>query len=206
MAARLFAAVAVLLLLGAHYRPTAHCARVFGVACKNWRIGAWLPTFGDSNNAWLEGHAALVRVRDEFAANPDSGTFFVYGNAGPPRGHVIYDPRRKIAFYEQGCCSWHDVVAASGVRPPPVPVATADLSALHTVRGVRLGMLPSDVMRIYGRAKFAPMHTHVNLKLLAYTTLPPANTVVKLSTRCGQFQNFYFRARRLVLIQLGNGC
>ncbi len=181
-------------------------------------IGAWLPSYGDSNNPWLEGHAAFIHRRDGFAYEgralgldgrfgeaPRDGTFFVYGNAGPPKGYVVYDPAHRIAFYGQGCCSWFDLVAAANVPPPPKPVVRRDLSALRTVRGVRLGMSPSDVMSVYGRARFTPLRTHRRMHLLAYTTWPPATTLATHAS-CEQFENFYFRGGRLVLIQLGNGC
>ena len=181
-------------------------------------IGSWLPSYSESNNPWLEGHAGLIHRRDgfvyegrtlgldgRFGEAPRDGTFFVYGNAGPPKGYVVYDPAHRIAFYGQGCCSWFDLVAAANAPPPPKRVVHRDLSGLRTVRGVSLGMSPAEVMSIYGRVKFAPLRAHPRMQLLAYTTWPP---VTKLATGsgCGQFQNFYFRARRLVLIQLGNGC
>lgn len=195
----------------ARYRPPANCKRFFGAACSRWLIGAWLPTYGDSNNPWQEGRVHYIHQSDAFRMHANRGTFFVYGKAGPPRGHAVYDSAHRIAFYEQGCCSWHDVVAAADVGPPPTSVISRDLTRLRTIRGVHLGMSPAGVMSIYGRGKMRDVIAHLGITILAYTTWPPAAGVVRrpvavISGSCGQFENFYFRAKRLVLIQLGNAC
>jgi hypothetical protein len=193
----------------ARYRPPANCKRFFGAACSRWRIGAWLPSYGDSNNPWQEGRVQYIHRSDHFTIHAEQGTFFVYGTAGPPRGHALYDSAHRIAFYEQGCCSWHDVVAAANVDPPPKSLIPRDLTRLRTIRGVRLGMSPRSVMRIYGRTTMRDVIAHPGITILAYTTWPPAAAVEGPPARvssCGQFENFYFRGNRLVLIQLGNAC
>jgi hypothetical protein len=86
-------------------------------------------------------------------------------------------------------------------------VVDHDLSALHTVRGIRLGMSPGGVTLRYGANTLRRVPRAKDVYVLAYTTWPPKSQVTGIvRSPCGQFQNFYFRNDRLVLIQLGNGC
>jgi hypothetical protein len=195
--------------------PNAHYGTAYSPA-----LGAWLPSYGVAPEAWWHGQATHIDQRDGFAyenekpwrpdalgfQGPDDGTFFVYGEAGPPKGHVVYDPAHRIAFYDQGCCSWHDVVVAADVAPPPKRVVTRDLSDIHTVRGIRLGVTPTAVMQVYGKAKLLPVTGHADVQLLAYTTWAPMKSQAALRGPCGQLENFVFRQNRLIFIQLGNGC
>ncbi len=199
--------------------PTVYsdCPKYYDGACSE-AIGRWLPTFGIASDRWAQ--AKRVHQRDGFIyenerprvpdalgfQGPDDGSFFVYGNAGPPKGHVVYDPKHHVAFYQQGCCSWDDVVAASDVSSPPKHLVSRDLSGLRTVRGIRLGMRPSDVIRIYGSSNLLSVARHDGVSLLAYTTWPPKRSLKSVEEPCGQFENFFFRHDHLVLIQLGNGC
>jgi len=134
----------------------------------------------------------------------------VYGDAGPTKGYVVYDPVHRIAFYEQGCCSWEDLVAAADTPAPPKPVVMRDLQNLTTMRGVRLGQTVRQVERIYGAATLLAVHGHPHVEFLAYTTWPPyihaGHYPPHWRDPCGQFENFYFRQGRLMLIQLSNGC
>lgn len=195
------------------------CLRFYHAACSE-ALGAWLPTFGEAADPWRRDQATRITRRDGFVYEnekprtadflgfngPSDGTFFVYGSAGPPKGHVVYDARHHIAFYQQGCCGGSDVVAAAGVSAPPKRLVDKDLTNLHTVRGVRLGMHAIDVMKIYGPSALIDVTGHSDLKMLAYTTWPPSKTIVMVHGPCGQFQDFYFKQDRLILIQLGNGC
>ena len=211
------------LLFGASATPTvpaelAECVRFYGSACSE-ALGAWLPHFVESGYAWEAGRATHIEKRDAFVygsyvapanvplgyVRPYDGTFFVYGNAGPPKGHVVFDYAHHIAFYSQGCCSGNDVVAVVGVADPPKRVVARDLSGLRTVRGVRLGMSPAGVMSIYGASHLLRVPNHGDLRLLAYTTWPPFHAVPSRDP-CGQFQNFVFRYDRLISLQIGNGC
>lgn len=202
-----------------------HCIRFYDGACSE-ALGAWLPSsgYGYVADQWRHGRATRIQQRDGFMyenekpaspmylgfQGPDDGTFFVYGMAGPPRGHVVYDPVHHIAFYKQGCCSWDEVVAASHVAPPPKTVVARDLSTLRTVRGIYLGMHPSAVTRTYGASSLLTVSGHADVRMLAYTTWKPAKDVTGVGIgfpgTCGQFENFYFRGDRLILIQFGNGC
>jgi hypothetical protein len=191
------------------------CVKYFHDACSQ-ALGEWLPDFAYSNDFWDE--AKRIAQRDGFSyekeqppspnllgyMGPADGTFFSYGEAGPPRGHVVYDYQHHIAFYDQGCCSWHDAVAGYA-SPPPKPVVNRDLTALKTVRGIRLGMSPGEVEAIYGASPLRVVPKSPRVFVLAYTTWPPRNKL-PLMYKCGQFQNFYFRHNRLVMIQFGNGC
>lgn len=179
-------------------------------------MGRWLPTFG---SGWWKQSTHIDR-RDRFNYSnghplssdrfedqgPHDGTFFVYGTAGPPNGNVVYDPIHRVAFYQQACCSWSEVVAASGVPKPPKPVLARDLSALATVRGVRLGQTEVEVMKIYGSASEYVVDGHPGVRVLAYTTAPAHRSGSQAVSDCGQTQNFFFRDNRLILIQLGDGC
>ncbi|MDQ2865967.1 MAG: hypothetical protein M3R51_07045 [Candidatus Eremiobacteraeota bacterium] len=202
----------------AHSTSNPKCTRYFHNACSE-AMGAWLPTLGYPGTWWERGLAAHITRRDGFLyegerptaaqflgyQGPKDGTFFVYGNAGPPKGHAVYDPVHRIAFYQQGCCSWNDVVAATNVTAPPKPVVKRDLHDLVTVRGIRLGQTMPEVMRIYGKSTPIPISAHLDVHVLPYTTWRPIQTLHSIDS-CGQFQNFFFRKNRLIMIQLGNGC
>jgi len=202
----------------ARERKAFDCARFFHNACSE-ALGAWLPSYARSNDAWQRRAATHISRRDRFVyegerpktpqlfgfQGPEDGTFFVYGNAGPPRGHVVYDYAHRLTFYDQGCCSWHDVVAAADVPSPPKGVVARNLISLHTIRGIRLGQTPSQVMHIYGKSALLAVPGYSKVRMLAYTTWPPARTLTTIHT-CGQFENFFFHRDRLMLIQLGNGC
>jgi len=203
-------------LLTAPPTENPECVKYFHSACSE-ALGKWLPLFVRSNDFW--DAATHVSRRDGFVylgyrprsddflgfQGPRDGTFFVYGNAGPPKGNVVYDYAHHIAFYKQGCCSWTDVVAAYS-PPPPKRVVNRDLTALHTVRGIHLGMSPQQVQRVYGQARFTRVPGYPNVYVLAYTTWPPSKTVTIVHMPCGQFENFFFKHGRLIMIQLGNGC
>ena len=180
-------------------------------------MGRWLPHFGFSSAFW--DRATHTGKRDGFVYGKarsadggyvgfqglEEGTAFTYGLAGPPRGFAMYDGARHIAFFSEGCCSSNDVVAAADVAPPPKRLVSRDFRNLVTVRGVRLGQTEAEVMRTHGTATLQRVPGHDGVGVLSYTTWPPAASVGTHSA-CGQFQNFYFRKGRLVLIQLGNGC
>lgn len=183
------------------------CRRFYDGACSE-AMGAWLPTFGFASDHLKS--ATRVRQRDGFVyehqKRPFDGTFFVYGNAGPPKGRIVYDYAHHIAFFVQGCCSWQDVVAASTDVPPPKHVVSRDLSGLHTVRGVRLGMTTTAVLHIYGHSNVLSVAHAEGVRMLAYTTWPTKDIMKSIDPECGQFEIFYFRHDRLILIQLGDGC
>jgi hypothetical protein len=192
------------------------CVQYFHAAC-NEALGEWLPTFSKSSVFW--DAATHVSVRDAFVyesepsepsdrfgfEGPADGTSFVYGFAGKPAGRVVYDYAHRIAFYEYGCCSGLDVVAAYAA-PPPTTVGDRDLRALKTVRGIHLGMTSAEVTFIYGSATPQRVAYFPDVDVLPYTTWPPSKEETMIHSPCGQFENFYFRDDRLVLIQLGNGC
>jgi hypothetical protein len=194
------------------------CVRLYRTACSE-ALGKWLPTFALANDFWSRNSATHITRSDGFsyegqrAPTPGAeglegakdGTFFVYGNAGPPKGQVVYDYAHHVAFYDQGCCSWHDSVAAYA-PPPPKRVVNRDLTQLHTVRGVRLGMSPEQVQRIYGKATLRNVRGYNGVDVLPYTTFPPRDQANAIYTPCGQFENFFFQNDRLVLIQIGNWC
>lgn len=212
-------ALTTLALIGATPSAYQDCTRFFSNdACDQTRV-AWLPSYGWSAQWWQRGQATQITKRDGFVyerkdrdprrlgfQGPDDGTFFVYAGAGPTKGHVVYDHAHRIAFYDQSCCSWHNVIAAAGVRPLPSKVVERDLSHLITVRGLHLGDSMTAVTRMYGHARPLPIVGHPAVVLLAYTTWPPYNSQRAMPGPCGQFENLVFRKNRLVYIQFGNGC
>ncbi len=200
------------------------CLQYFHSACSE-AIGAWLPDYSAFGSDF-ERRATHVSLRDGFVyehekvqpgqglgfVGPDDGTFFVYGNAGPPKGHVVYDYAHRIAFFDQGCCAWHDVVEAYA-PPPPKRVVDRDLTALRTVRGAYLGITESMVRSIYGNARSQAVPSHSGLTVLSYSTwtLDKNGSFVpnrhgQFQDYCGQSQDFYFRGGRLAIIQIGNAC
>ena len=191
------------------------CVQYFHAAC-NEALGEWLPGLFPGGS----GHASTaVRQRDAFVyenqpirlatfpgvQGPADGTRFVYGDAGPPRGRVVYDYAHGIAFYDDGCCSWREVVEGYA-SAPPTQVVNRDLRAMKTVRGVQLGMSVPDVVHIYGAAALRPVPHQPGVRVLEYSTRPSASELKSGFTVCEQHQRFYFRDDRLVEIELGYGC
>jgi hypothetical protein len=189
------------------------CRPFFHDACSE-AMGRWLPKFGygedalshakrtDTNDAfvyksehpWLSSHFLDFR-------GPADGTRFVYGQAGPPRGLVVYDRAHRIAYYGQGCCSWTESIAAANVSAPPRYVKASNLQNLATLRGVRLGQTQAQIQKIYGQATPRPVPGQPGIAVLAYTALQPSNVA-----ECAQVQNFFLRSNHLILIQLENAC
>lgn len=179
-----------------------NCVPYFHDACSE-AVGQWLPEFATPDAFWDD--ATRITQRDSLEQNKVDGTLAVF-TIELQKARVVYDRTHRIVFYETGCCSWNEIVLAYESTPPPKPVVDRDLTMLKTARGVRLGMTTSDVVRIYGDTKPQFVKGHGRVSVLAYTTWPPRNQLSKTHSECGQFQNFYFRNGRLILIQLGNGC
>jgi hypothetical protein len=193
----------------------AMCRPFFHDACSE-AVGRWLPSFGAGFGSDWSARATHVNQRDQFvyegerddhssvlhSIGPRDGTPFVFGTAGPPRGTVVYDPTHHIAFFDVGCCSWREFVAAAGTPAPPKSVAKRDLRNLVTVRGARLWMTANEIRGIYGNAAFNPVPGRKDVSVLSYEAVLPFPPF----TPCVQDQNFFFRADRLILIQLVNGC
>lgn len=193
--------------------PPSDCERFYHDVCKNWRIGEWLPTLIDGFEPSRRGETSTVNFMDGFVyegklqrakgwaelqGQPADGTPFVYGKAGPPKGTVVYDYADAIAFYSQGCCSWHSTVLASDASAPPVQVVNRNLRNIHTVHGIALRDTPAHVESIYGKATPQRVPRQSQMKLLSYA--------YSTGGGCGQFQNFVFLHDRLVYIELLNGC
>jgi len=154
------------------------CRPYFGAACSE-AIGKWLPRVP---NAWMPrtlvtNTTVRDRIIDPAGSGPPAflgmrgvyqGTHFVYGLAGPPQGHAVYDPVHRIAYYDEGCCSWHEVVVASNAKAPPKTMATRSLVGLRTQSGIRLGDKPSLVESIYGRAEFRSVARSSHQLTLSY--------------------------------------
>jgi hypothetical protein len=184
-------------------RPPSYCKTYYHSACNNWKIGAWLPAPIEGFEPWRKGVASHIAFTDHFVsggepASPDDGTFFVYGSAGPPKGSVLYDDADSIAFYSQGCCAWHSIVLAAGLRRPPVHVQQRSLRNVRTARGIALGQTMDRVESVYGKTAVQTIAHNASLRMLSYYH--------SFGNTCGQFQNFGFVQNRLVYIELLSGC
>lgn len=177
------------------------CAQYFPTTCSQ-ALGEWLPQFATPDTFW-DG-ATHITQRDNFSRATNNGSIVVF-TVELQKAHVVYDKAHRIALYDTGCCSWSETVEAYA-SPPPKAVLDADLSALKTTRGVRLGMSRDAVTHIFGAAKAQAVPHHAGVSVLAYTTWPTRDKLSKTHSECGQFENLYFQNDRLISIQLGNGC
>ncbi len=192
------------------------CVEFFHQACSE-AIGKWLPEMGGWYSSTPDDRAAKrVAFTDAFiyegrkptwstspypqwiSGFPKDGTFFVYGIAGPPKGHLVYDYAHRIAFYNQGCCGWSEVVAATGVSNPPKRVVSRDLTSLRTVRGVQLGQTIAEVLRLYDGGTPMSISGQPSMRKLFYGHMFDKN--------CGQSQVFIFKNGRLIYIALIDSC
>ncbi len=195
----------------------AHCRPYFHDACSD-ALGRWLPHFAIGGpDWWQQGRTTKIALRDSFARGSVArnlfndgaagrGTFFVYGSAGPPKGHAMYDVAHHIAFFQQGCCGWGEDVLAAGVGSPPKTVVDRNLRGVSTARGIRLWQTPAEVMRIYGASPLLEVAGKPVIRALAYSTLVAEKSLPRGANACGQFDDSYFRRGRLVLAQIWNGC
>lgn len=122
------------------------------------------------------------------------------------RGRALYDRAHRIAFFHQGCCAWGEEVAAADAPAPPKSIVARNLLELSTVRGIRLWQTVAEVAKIYGGSTLIPVAGNPGVSVLPYTTWPPRRSANHVRAPCGQFENFFFREHRLILIQLENGC
>jgi hypothetical protein len=195
-------------------------------ADSNAALGAWVPEPNIGFDAWSKGQAAVTNQYDYFvcgggrtpsegkrslyyagSACPPlkNGTSFVYGPAGPVRGRVVYDRAHRIVLYDKGCCAERGFALTANVEQPPKPVSDADLSGVHTKRGVSLGMTQAQVERIYGPTRPHETKRRLGVMTLSYTTMKGTPTK-PAGDACGQFQSFSFRQDRLISIELLAGC
>jgi hypothetical protein len=190
----------------------AECRPYFGNACSD-AVGMWLPHFAAIGSA---EPAAPTKVVDEIVdpagrGEPEflgqhsvyGGTFFVYGLAGPPRGHAIYDAVHHIAYYDEGCCSWHHVVLASNVKPPPKGLVSRSLVALRTKCGIKLGDPPSRIRATYGPAPFLAVAGAPEERRLRYVR---ALVSPGMSPPCDATTTFLFERGRLVGMDFSQAC
>lgn len=204
-------------------RANTDYAKTYGSAW-NPPLGEWLPASDTGFEAWRLKQVARVKGYDYFvcgsAAKPTlrtddfhypgsvcgplkRGTAYVYGTAEPIRGTVVYDKAHRIVLYDKGCCAWRGYAFTADTAAPPKPVANADLSAVHTMRGAALGMTQAQLTRIYGPAAPHSVKGRPGYATLSYTTMTGGPND---SEACGQFQSFTFKSDRLVSIELLTGC
>jgi hypothetical protein len=189
------------------------CRPYFGSACSE-AIGRWLPYLGTAGRipATVSQTTVTDAIVDPAGVGPEvflnmhgpaRGTLAVFGSAGPPKAHVVYDPVHRIAYYDVGCCSWHRVVLAAGVPAPPRTVAMRTLTGLHTERGIRLGDRPERVAAAYGRAALPPpIARSGEMRLTYWKTKPNASPY----SPCDSANSFVFKNDRLVEITFDIEC
>jgi hypothetical protein len=206
----------VVALIGASARSAdldAMCRPYFGDACSE-AIGKWLPLV--PNVLIAPSLATRTTVRDRIIDSAGSGpltflgmrgvyrgTHFVYGSAGPPQGHAVYDPVHRIAYYDEGCCSWHELVIASNAKAPPKTIATRSLITLRTQSGIRLGDEPSLIEAVYGRAALRPVARALHQRTLSYYRVIRYSQVY---SPCGERTTFLFADGRLTAMNITDEC
>lgn len=167
------------------------------------RLGAWLPRVDDLVEP-SKRHLSKLGPREDallpllHAASPL--TRFWYSAPGPPSIWAQYDARHRIVRYTNDCCGHEEEVVASGIGPPPHPVAAEDLRGVRTLHGARLGMTQTQIQALYGRVQ-----PHRSTSGTPYDVLSYAHAV-KGRPNCGEVQNFGLRAGRVVAIQIGRSC
>jgi hypothetical protein len=169
---------------------------------RNETLAAWLPHGEDIFEPWRRHLAAQSPLgSNEMFSIPNNATSFVHGDAGPPRVSLVYDADLGVALYYQGCCAWQETVLMIAPKPPPQPVQAANLRAVRTPHGIGLGASPAAVLRAYGPARLHASTTTTGLRVLSYYRDQHVP-----GSACAFFENFVFRANRLIEIQAGHGC
>lgn len=189
----------------------AQCLPFYKGACSE-ALGAWLPRFARIGTGPA---AAPTTVVDTIVdpggfdhpgsfgqGGPIFGTFFVYGKAGPTKGTAVYDPAHRIVYYAEGCCTWHHVVVASEVGPPPKPLAARSLSKLRSSLGIKLGDPPSRIRVTYGPASFHSVSGSSTEQVLRY--VHPLD--VRRDPTCDDMTTFLFDRGRLIGMDFRREC
>ncbi|HZX68032.1 MAG TPA: hypothetical protein VFE70_04060 [Candidatus Elarobacter sp.] len=185
------------------------CRKYFKHTVCSEALGRWLPhveadggrSAPRTQTRIFDGFRKTAETTEwPFSAYAPTGTAFSYGDAGPPRGSIVYDRRNRVVFYGQGCCSWFSVVLAANVASPPVALADRNVSRIATDSGVHLGDSPASVMRVYGSAQLQRVSKHPEMQLLLYENSTPPKPL------CVQQQDFGFTHGRLSYIDVYDGC
>lgn len=127
-------------------------------------------------------------------------TQFVAGEAGPQRYSVVYDPHTRAVLVLRGCCATEETILIDGVGPPPRPVASADLSAIHTAEGFHFGSTMADVARVFGPARTLIVAKRYPFVALRY------EQIRKTHSSCVRDATFLFTDDRLVALSFANLC
>ena len=165
------------------------------------RLGAWIPQGEDLIEPWHRHLASTspALAFGELADPPVRATWFRHGPT-LVRVQAVYDPVHRVVLYHQGCCGWDETVLARAPSPPEF-VIRRDLSAVRTRHGIALGASPSRVVHAYGPARFHPSTQSPGLRVLSYWRSQHVHF-----SGCAWFDNFVFRANRLIEIQAGHSC
>jgi hypothetical protein len=170
-------------------------------------LGRWLPSFGAvepgrTPTRLFDGFGRTrARFSKAFDAYVPNATAAVYGEAGPSRAKIVYDPVHHSVFYGGGCCAYYKVVLSSGIPPPPVAVANENLAAVRTKSEIGLGDTPRDVMRVYGAAPFQHVTMRGPTVFLFYENTAPPKPYA-----CVQRETFGFTGGRLSYLEIYDGC
>ncbi len=187
------------------------CRPSFGSACSK-AVGDWLPRIPGVPRSQAKPTTVADEIVDPAGQGEErfltqrgisGGTFFVYGEAGPPRGHAVYDRVHRIALYDEGCCSWHHVVAAANTPVPPKSLVSRSLSALHTKHGLRLGDPSRAVMSIFGPAIAHAVAGAPSETTISYIRMEPQPAH---SSSCDAMTTFLFAHDRLRAMDFMKEC
>ena len=142
---------------------------------------------------------ALVGYTGPSSANggPADGAAY-YFLVGKDTWHVVYDPVHRMAYYGEGCCSYHREVLVRVHTTAPRSVPRRDLSTMRTARGMRLGMTVAQVERREGPAPRTMGPTGKGRTALAYWS--------RVGKQCSQERTFVFVHDRLQAIHVVEGC
>jgi len=190
------------------------CHKFYSAAACDQSLVRWLPEISSTETSaapTLErddivdpagtGEPRFLGMRGVFA-----GSLFVReAGGGPPKGHVVYDPDHHIAYYDEGCCSWHRVVVATTAEPPPRKIAMRSLGGLKTTRGIRLGDSPAHIRSIYGPAKLKHA-TAAGTEAAATLSYLRTITFKEPYTPCKELTTFLFERERLIGMSFDEGC
>ena|ERR1700676_5557 len=176
------------------------------------RVGPWLTPTGKRLGAWIQQGEDLIEpwhrhlastspslAFGELADPPVRATWFAFGPT-LVKVQAVYDPVHRVVLYHQGCCGWDETALARAPSPPEF-VIRRDLSAVRTRHGIALGASPSRVVHAYGPARFHPSTQSPGLRVLSYWRSQDVHF-----SSCAWFDNFVFRANRLIEIQAGHSC
>jgi hypothetical protein len=156
------------------------------------------------------GSVRIVSRIEEFPtrrAYPKHATTFAF-TAGKNWWAVQYDPKRHLAFYSEGCCSYHREVLAK-IGTPPAGVVHADLGRMIPTSGIRIGDSAAAVFAKLGtpaRRLRSPATTRWAAAYARPFWSSPQEKRLRPKFGCVEQGTAVFSGGRLVAYELWYGC